>query len=88
MNLKGACTARTIRLRRVCQTIGMTLNCGLFRSPETGSWISMLPLASFSRATASLTGRSTASGLSTFSPSWSFSTSTLFSAFNWPLVIL
>ncbi|MNC70813.1 hypothetical protein D3C75_1216640 [compost metagenome] len=87
MNLNGACAARSTRLRRVCQTIGITLNCGLLRSPDTGSSIEILPSVSFSNATARRIGRSTASGLSTFSPSCSCSTTTLFSALSWPLVI-
>ncbi|MNC59394.1 hypothetical protein D3C75_1091980 [compost metagenome] len=87
MNLNGACAARSTRLRKVCQTIGMTLNCGLLRSPVTGSSIEILPSVSLSNATARRIGRSTASGLSTFSPNCNCSTTSLFSAFNWPLVI-
>ncbi|MNE62587.1 hypothetical protein D3C80_1578750 [compost metagenome] len=87
MSLKGAAAAFTIRLRRVCQTIGITLNSGLFRSPVTGSSMEILPSTSLSRATASFSGRLTASGLSTFSPSCSCSTTTLFSAWSLPWVI-
>ncbi|MNP58910.1 hypothetical protein D3C76_1538680 [compost metagenome] len=87
MSLNGAAAALTIRLRRVCQTIGMTLNCGLFRSPLTGSSMEILPSTSLSRAIASFSGRLTASGLSTFSPSCNCSTTTLFSALSWPLTM-
>ncbi|MCY1182971.1 hypothetical protein D9M73_235560 [compost metagenome] len=88
MNLNGAWAARSTRLRRVCQTIGMTLNCGSFRSPVTGSSIEILPSVSLSKATARRIGRSTASGLSTFSPSCNCSTTTLFSALSLPWVMM
>ncbi|MNY48486.1 hypothetical protein D3C86_1838250 [compost metagenome] len=84
MNLNGAWAARRIRLRRVCQTIGITLNSGLLRSPCTGRLRAILPSVSLSRATARRIGKSTALGLSTFSPSCSCSTTTLFSAFSLP----
>ncbi|MNN18271.1 hypothetical protein D3C81_1314770 [compost metagenome] len=84
ISLNGACTARRIRLRRVCQTIGATLNSGLLRSPCTGRAMSMLPWVSLSSATARRTGRSVALGLSTRSPSCRSSSSSLLSAFSRP----
>ena len=73
MSAKGAVAILVSSPTKAFQMSGPRRNFGSSRLPVIGRSMSITPFLSFRSATASLSGRETASGLSTFSPSWSWS---------------
>ena len=76
----GAVIALVIRLTIMRPMRSPTENCGSSSDPEIGSWMSITPCRSLSKAAARSTGSFVAVGLSTRSPNVSWSSTSRFSA--------
>ena len=73
MSANGAVAILVRSPTKAFQMSGPSRNFGSSRLPVIGRSMSMTPFRSFRSATASFSGRLTASGLFTLSPSWSWS---------------